>query len=156
MPFGMVYTLAAKVAQSGKFYAKRNAVPNVSITANAGTPHFAKDCKWLHDVCGGCGGNHRLIECLADLSTGSFCINCNTPGHTVWDRNCEAFKFHCDKLSAIFKDHQYPYFVTEDISTWESTMVAPILQGQARAPNDDGWITVNCRRPNGNGVRQPE
>jgi hypothetical protein len=105
---------------------------------NAGAPHFAKDCKWLHDVCGGCGGNHRLIECPANLSTGSFCVNCNTPDHPVWDRNCEAFKFHCDKLSAIYKDHEYLYFVTDDISTWESTAVVPVLQGQMQVPNGNG------------------
>jgi hypothetical protein len=123
---------------------------------NAGAPHFAKDCQWVHDVCEGCGGNHRLIECPTDLSNGSFCVNCNMPGHTVWDRNCEYFKFQCDKLSTMHKEHEYPYFVTDDISTWESTATAPSSQMRERAPNADGWITVNRKDSNNNNGRRPE
>lgn len=55
----------------------------------------------------------------------------------------------------MHKDHEYPYFVTDEITTWESTAAAPIPHTQGRALNDDGWITVNRKGPNGNSGRRP-
>src|ERR1700722_1143117 len=53
---------------------------------NEGPPHFAMDCKWVHDTCRGCGQQHRRNECTANLAFNSYCVNC-VSRHTVWDRN---------------------------------------------------------------------
>jgi hypothetical protein len=96
---------------------------------NEGAPHFAKDCKWLHDTCGGCGQSHRNSECSANLEHASFCVNCNERGHTVWDRNCPAFVNRCRKLNAASKDGDYLFFVTREASTWETTDPPPVGRG---------------------------
>jgi hypothetical protein len=87
---------------------------------NEGSSHFAKDCKWVHDTCGGCGQHHRKEECMTDLSINSYCVNCDVKGHTVWDRNCPTFIDRCKSLNAANKDSNYLLFVTRDASTWET------------------------------------
>jgi hypothetical protein len=74
---------------------------------NKGTPHFAKDCKWVHDTCGGCGQNHRRDDCTANLTRDSFCVNCNTRGHPVWDRNCPVFLERREKLNRVRHEQNY-------------------------------------------------
>lgn len=116
---------------------------------NEGSPHFAKDCKWLHDTCGGCGKNHRKEDCTADLSTESFCVNCNVRGHTVWDRNCPIFIERCKSLDASDKESWYPLFVTHDASTWETS--SPV-SGPSAVEEDD-WTPAAKRGTSGRGGR---
>ncbi|KAF8508039.1 hypothetical protein BU17DRAFT_14481, partial [Hysterangium stoloniferum] len=49
--------------------------------------HFAKDCP-VDDICGNCSGKHRMVDCpITDLDRYK-CTNCNSSGHTSWDRMC--------------------------------------------------------------------
>ena len=115
---------------------------------NEGEPHFAKDCKWLHDTCGGCGQKHRKEECTADLAVDSFCVNCNAKGHTVWDRNCPTFINRCKSMNASKRDSGYTLFITRDSSTWE----APALDSSRQEEDDwGGWSQVSKRGSSGRG-----
>src|SRR6202040_3275223 len=106
---------------------------------NEGAPHFAKDCKWLHDTCGGCGQQHRRNECMTDLTANSFCVNCRVKGHTIWDRNCTVFLDRCKKLNMASKEGDFPLFVTHGSSTWEST------EPPQSDDEQDSWMRVARR-----------
>jgi len=114
---------------------------------NEGAPHFAKDCKWVHDTCGGCGHFHCRSDCTANLATESYCINCGVSGHTVWDRSCPVFVERCKRLNATNKEGDFPYFVTQDSSTWETTLSEP----PPETGNRDSWTTVSKRGSSGRG-----
>lgn len=116
---------------------------------NEGSPHFAKDCKWLHDTCGGCGKNHRKEDCTANLATDSFCVNCNKKGHTVWDRNCPMFIERCKRLEGLNKEGWYPLFVTHDTSTWETNVPDP----DPLSMEEDDWTPAPRRGTSGRGGR---
>ena len=117
---------------------------------NEGEAHFAKDCKWQHDTCGGCGQHHRRNECMANLTTDSFCVNCGTKGHTVWDRNCPVFLERCKKFGAMNKEGNFPFFVTCDSSTWDMALSNPASQDEGQ----DGWMQVPRRGTSGRGSKQ--
>lgn len=92
----------------------------------SGIPHFVRDCKWNHDVCGRCGQMHRTSECQARMPEESKCANCNIGGHTVFDRTCPTFIEKRRKLDQIYGDQQFRFFVTQDAKTWETeNMQAP-------------------------------
>lgn len=117
---------------------------------NAGSPHFAKDCKWLHDTCGGCGQHHRKEDCTVDLSVDSFCVNCNKKGHTVWDRNCPVFIERCKRLEASNQENWYPLFVTHDASTWETNTLDADPQ---MVEDEDDWTPTTRKGTSGRGGR---
>lgn len=96
-----------------------------------------KDCKWLHDMCGGCGQKHHREECTANLDMDSFCANCDSKGHTVWDRNCPTFIEKCKKLNATNKDSQFTLFITHNASMWE------MVNSESNHTDEEGeWTRV--------------
>jgi hypothetical protein len=97
---------------------------------NEGEAHFAKDCRWVHDTCGGCGQHHRKEECTANLAVDSFCVNCQVKGHPAWDRTCPFFIDRCKRINSARKDGDFRYFVTRDAASWET------LSDDAAAPLD--------------------
>lgn len=101
---------------------------------DTGVPHFARECKWTHDVCGQCGKMHRTSECQARMPEESKCANCNTGGHTVFDRTCPTFIEKRRRLDQIYGDQQFRFFVTQDARTWESENTPAPEQFQAPPP----------------------
>lgn len=93
---------------------------------NKGAPHFARDCKWAHDVCGLCGGMHRTSACTASMPDRAQCANCRTSGngeyrgHTVHSRSCPTFLDMKNRYEHKHGSQQYRFFVTEDTKTWET------------------------------------
>jgi hypothetical protein len=122
---------------------------------NEGAPHFAKDCKWVHDTCGGCGHNHRRDDCAANLAIDSFCVNCNTKGHPAWDRNCPTFLERREKLNRVRHKQNYRFFVTEDVNTWETLTDIPataVPTTEADTLGED-WRHTRSRGTSGRGGR---
>ncbi|OAX31070.1 hypothetical protein K503DRAFT_704281, partial [Rhizopogon vinicolor AM-OR11-026] len=52
--------------------------------------HIARNCSAAVEACGTCGNQHRTADCKAYRS--DHCINCKTPHHTSWSRECPIFK----------------------------------------------------------------
>lgn len=87
---------------------------------NQGAPHFARDCRWTHDICGLCGNMHRASDCTAQMPEESYCVNCQTKGHTVHNRSCPTFVEMQKKTDRLYADQQFQFFVTSDAKTWET------------------------------------
>ncbi|KIM79465.1 hypothetical protein PILCRDRAFT_10302 [Piloderma croceum F 1598] len=135
-----IFTLEAKAVQSGRSYRNHNGAQN----ANDMDTTTTRALLILPKTVSGCT---MFVE---DVEATIVSLN------ALWISPMEASVSTCDKLNAMHKEHEYPYFVTEDISTWESTATALTLQTRERAPNADGWITVNCKGSNNNSGRCPE
>lgn len=114
---------------------------------NEGSPHLAKDCKWLHDTCRGCGQKNCREECMADLPRDSYCVNCDAKGHTVWDCNCPTFIDRCKSLNVANKDSNYLLFVIRDSSTWE-TVDSDCRLSDAQ---EDDWTPTQKKGTSGKG-----
>lgn len=96
---------------------------------NRGAPHFAKNCAWIHDVCGLCGEKHRTSDCKASMPDQAQCANCKVGGrdprgHSVHSRNCPTFLEIKGRHNSKHGSQQYRFFVTEDAKTWETNQSA--------------------------------
>lgn len=96
---------------------------------NRGAPHFAKNCAWIHDVCGLCGEKHRTSDCRASMPSQAQCANCKVSGrdprgHSVHSRTCPTFLDIKGRHDSRNGTQQYRFFVTEDTKTWETNRSA--------------------------------
>ena len=79
--------------------------------------HLARDCEWIIDICGTCGGDHTTQDCT---STCQRCVNCSSDGHASWSRTCPAFIEATRKIQEANKLEQYRFYpLMDDPSTWD-------------------------------------
>ena len=82
--------------------------------------HFAKNCRYSHDVCGTCAGNHRTSACTVSRQEDRYCTNCKTQGHAAWDRECPTFQELMKRYHSKLPDVNYRFFpIADDHSSWE-------------------------------------
>ena len=82
--------------------------------------HFAKNCRYSHDVCGTCAGNHRTSACSVSRQEDRYCANCKSRGHAAWDRKCPIFAELMTRYHSKLPDANYRFFpIADDHSSWE-------------------------------------
>jgi hypothetical protein len=98
--------------------------------------HMASACPMPTDICGGCGRNHKTVECT---SRDKFCTPCNVQGHPSWDRECPTFIRRKRELDEHTPENVLPYFPTDE--PWTRTAAFNSSPSQFPQPSQARYST---------------
>jgi hypothetical protein len=70
-----------------------------------------------------CGDNNHITrDCVITDPAKHYCVNCESHGHTSWDRNCDAFAAAKDRMISRNKEATFKYFpIPDDPTSWTTT-----------------------------------
>jgi len=80
--------------------------------------HLAARCN-QQAVCGTCGRDHRMAECLETNRDTFWCMSCNMSGHASCDRLCPAFLAASSRMEDSDPKYFNKYFPGQEAWTWE-------------------------------------
>ena len=82
------------------------------------TNHLEARCM-CREMCGTCGGEHRMAKFTETDHDRFWCANCDTSGHALWDCLCPRFLEECRRMESLNPEYMYKYLPNQAVWTWE-------------------------------------